>query len=310
MRPYLSLGLPIVLIAIAFWYLLRQYKRVFVDWHRELSVRKVGFYSAVILGKALITLFLIIMIHNNFHNDHRLELLLYINLFFVFAVLQSSYAFGEFKARIQYIYLYAKRFFEERSADATEFRDRILTLFNKSYSYGIRLLIIAAFILVFLPNITVFVAANIFYVFFVLFLVLVAATLNNVIYFGLLALIVYQYDPVSMSIADMNWYVFILAFLILLIGFLVETRLDNRMFFVKTVMSVKSFRFHLGYEIIQETNDYIIYQNLVNGYYYFYFRITGLVIVYDSLVNIKQSVLLQRKMIQKGKQYLRESHEL
>lgn len=310
MRAYISIGLPIVLIAIAFWYLLRQYKRVFVDWHKELTMKKVGMYSIVIVIKALVALFFIVMIHNNFHSDHRIELILFVLLFFTFAVIQSSFSFGEFKARILYIYLYAKQFFEARSSDATKFRDRILTLFDKSYSYVIRLLIISAFIIVFIPNITVFIAANIFYVLFILMLVLIAAVLNNVIYFGLLALIVYQYDPASISFMDMNWYVMLLAFLILLIGFVVETRLDNRMFFIKTVMTVKSFKFHLGYEVIYHTNDLIIYQNMVNGFYYFNYRITGLVIVYDSLVNLKQSIFLQRKMIQKGKQYLRKSHEI
>ena len=310
MRAYISIGLPVVLIAIALLYLLRQYKRVFVDWHKELTVKKVAYYSVVIVIKAVVALFLVIMIHNNFHNDHRFELLLFVLLFFGFAVIQTSFSFGEFKARVRYIYLYGSRFFQQRSADATEFRDRAKQLLNRSYSYGIRLLIITAFILVFLPNITVFVAANLFYMFFLVFLLLVAAILNNVIYFGLLALIVYQYDPVSISISDMNWYVLLLSILILLIGFVVETRLDNRMFFVKTVMSVKSFKFHLGYEIVHESNELIIYQNMVNGLYYFYYRITGLVIMYESLVNIKQSVILQRKMIQKGKQYLRETKEI
>ena len=310
MRAYISIGLPIVLITIAFWYLLRQYKRVFVDWHKELTIRKVSIYSLLILAKALVALFFVVMIHNNFHTDHQLELVLFVLLFFTFAVIQSSFSFGEFKARILYIYMYAKAFFEARSSDATVFRDNIQNIFNKSYSVIIRIGIITAFIVVFIPNITVFIAANIFYVLFILLLVLIAAVLNNVIYFGLLALIVYQYDPASITLSDMNWYVMLLALLILLIGFVVETRLDNRMFFIKTVMSVKSFKFHLGYDVIYQTNDLIIYQNMVNGFYYFNYRITGLVIVYESLVNLKQSVILQRKMIQKGKQYLRQSHEI
>lgn len=310
MRAYISIGLPIVLITIAFWYLLRQYKRVFVDWHKELTIQKVSIYSFVILAKALIALFFVVMIHNNFHSEHQVELVLFVLLFFTFAVIQSSFSLGEFKARILYIYLYAKAFFEARSTDATVFRDTIKELFNKSYSIIIRLGIVTAFILVFIPNITVFIAANIFYVLFILLLVLIAAILNNVIFFGLLALIVYQYDPASITFSDFNWYVMLLALLILLIGFVVETRLDNRMFFIKTVKSVKSFKFHLGYEVVYQSNDLIIYQNLVNRLYYFNYRITGLVIVYESLVNLKQSIFLQRKMIQKGKQYLKQSHEI
>jgi hypothetical protein len=134
--------------------------------------------------------------------------------------------------------------------------------------------------------------------------------LNNVIFFGIIGLIVFQYDPASINLSNANLYILTLTFLIILTGLVVETRMDNRMFFVKTVMSVKSFKWHLGYEKIHQSNEVIIYQNLVNHYYYFNYRITGLVIVYDSIIDLRLSPYITRKMIQKGTQYLRETHEI
>jgi hypothetical protein len=310
MRYYLSFGLPIVLLVIAFWFLIRQYRQVFMNWHKELTVKKILFYSVVIIVKAFIVLFILILIHNNFHDDHLIELTLFLSIFFVFAIVQSSYSFGGFLGRIQYIYHYAKEFFQQRSTNANTFRDSIVKTFKQPYSFMIKVGTILAFILVFTPNITVFVAANILYLFFIALLLIISMLLNNIIYFGIISLIVFQYEPSSIMLNDFNWYILTLTFLILLIGFVLETRMDNRMFFVKTVMNVKSFKWHLGYEQIHQTEDVIIYQNLVNHYYYFNYRITGLVIVYDSLINLRLSPFLARKMIQKGTQYLRQSNEM
>lgn len=310
MRYYITFGLPIVLLVIGFWFLLHQYRRIFINWHKELTFRKIAFYSSVILIKALLLMFLIILVHNNFHDDHIIELTLFLSLFFVFAIVQSSYSFGGFIGRIKYIYRYAKQFFQARSTNANEFRDNFNKTTNQPYSVLVKILVIILFFLVFIPNITVFVAANIIYLFFILFLLIVSMLLNNVIYFGIIGLIVFQYDPASIVISDINWYILSLTFLIILIGFVLETRMDNRMFFVKTVMSVKSFKWHLGYDRIFSSDNVIIYQNLVNHYYYFNYRITGLVIVYDSLIDIRLSPFLARKMIQKGTQYLKETHEI
>lgn len=310
MRYYLSFGLPIVLLTIAFWFLLRQYRIVFINWRHELTIQKILYYSVQVLIKALIMLGLIIMIHNTFHSDHLLELTLFIGVFFIFSIIQSAYSLGGFIARIKYIYYYAKDFFTKRSMDATVFRNKIKIVTSQPYSFVAKLIIIIAFVVIFIPNITLFVTANILYLFFIFFLLLIAALLNNVIYFGVTALIIFQYDPVSITFSDMNWYVVVLTFMILLIGFVVETRMDNRMFFVKQIMSVKSFNFKLGYEEIYRSNTIIIYQNYINHFYYFYYRVTGLVIVYESLVDLRISPMIAKKMIQKGTQYLKQTSEL
>jgi len=310
MRYYLSFGLPIVLITIAFWFLLRQYHIVFVNWRKELTVRKILYYSTQIVFKAVLMLFLIIMIHNNFHSDHLLELTMFVLIFLLFSILQSSYSFGGFIGRIRYIFYYARDFFKKRSIDATVFKNKIQGVVNQPYSYFVKLLVILLFLIVFIPNITIFVSANILYLFFIFFLLLLAALLNNIIYFGLTALIVFQYDPVSITFSEANWIIILLTLMILLTGFVLETRMDNRMFFVKSVMSVKKFNFKLGYEQIYRSNSIIIYQNYLNHYYFFYYRVTGLVIVYDSLVDLRVSPLIARKMVQKGTQYLKQSKEI
>lgn len=298
------------MLSIAFWFLLRQYRFIFANWHKELTLRKILYYSIQVIVKALLMLLLIIMIHNNFHTEHLLELTLFILLFFLFSIIQSSYSISGFLARLRYIVYYAKDFFKKRSIDATVFRNKIQGVVNQPYSTFAKVIIIVLFILAFIPNITIFVTANVLYLLFIFFLLLLAAVLNNIIYFGLTALIIFQYDPVSVTFGDINGYVVALTMLILIIGFIVETRMDNRMFFVKSVMSVKSFNFKLGYEEIYRSKNIVIYQNYINHFYFFYYRVTGLVIVYTSIVDLRISPTLAKKMIQKGTQYLKESKEI
>ncbi len=310
MRYVLSFGLPVVLLGLGFWFLLHQYRSFFRSWYKEVTWHKVLIYSGEIVAKALISLLLIVLIHNNFHEQHLIELTLFLALFFGFSILQSSFSINGFFSRIRYIYRYAKMFFLKRSEDANEFRDKLTEAASGSYSFVIKAAVVIAFLVLFLPNITVFVAANIFYFLFLLGLILLATLLNNIVYFGISALIAFQYDPGSITFGDFNPLVMTLTFVILLVGFVVETRLDNRMFFIKTVMNVKSFKFHLGYQEIYRSGSIIIYRNLVNGYYYFYYRITGLVIVYDSYADLSISGAITRKMIRKGTQYLKETNEI
>ncbi|QMS84596.1 hypothetical protein [Candidatus Xianfuyuplasma coldseepsis] len=310
MRVYISFGLPIVLLTIAFWFIIRQYRIMFINWHKELSVKKIALYSGQIIVKTVVVLLLIILIHNRFHEDQLLEVLLFVGLLFTFAIVQSAYSFSGFVARIHYIYRYASTFFKRHSETANEMKDKYQGTIKSSYSYLIKLLILIAFIITFLPNITLFVLSNVVYVIVIIGLLLIAALLNNVIYFGLTTLIIFQYDPASISLVDANYLVMSVSFIVLAIGFIVETRMDNRMFFIKAVKTVKSFKFYLGYEMVYESNSIIIYQNVINHYYYFYYRITGLVIVYDSLMDLRETKFLTYKMIQKGTQYLRANEEL
>lgn|GEM_PF-1566000 len=301
----ISIVLPISLLILAIWFIRINYNSYIYNWRNELTVKKIFYYGVPAIIKSAVLLFLVIFIHNHFHSDHYLELTLFITIYIVVAIIQSAYSFGGFISRFKYISTYALKLFRTKSMEAETFKDKLLENSFIRYSLLIRSLIVISFLVLFLPNISIFVVSNIFYFLVVISLLLLSLVLNNLIYFGLISLMIFQYDPTEISFINVNYVVLILSYLTILVGMVIETRMDNRMFKMIANRMIKDINFKKGYIQIYQTKQTIVYQNTVNKYYYVYYRLHGIVTVFESMFDAKISNSIIRKMIFKGTQYLR-----
>lgn len=309
MEYFVSVILPILLLILGFWFIKINYRSYFLNWKKELTLSKILRYGSLAVSKSIIILILIIIIHNNFHNDHRLELFLFILLYLLFATFQSAYSIGGFISRMKYVGLYALSMFRKKSKEADDYIDKVFDSSFLRFSFLIKILIVIVFIIIFTPSITIFVVSNIFYFLIILSMLLLSLILNNIIYFGLISLIIYQFDPIGISISEVNYIVLTSSYLVILVGIVIETRMDNRMFRIVASRMVKSLNFKKGYTMIYYKKNKIVYQNKINNYYYVYFRLNGIVTVFESMYDAKLTNFLVRKMIFKGTQYLREFDE-
>ncbi len=305
----ISIVLPILLLILAAWFISINYRAYIVNWGKELTTKKVLSYGFIVFIKTSIMYTIIIIIHLNFHKDHNLELVLFTGLYFIAAILQSAYSFGGFISRVKFIGNYSLSKFRKKSKEAEDFKNKIKDSAFEHYSTLIKAVVIIAFIVLFIPNISIFVISNIFYFLLIISFILLSLLLNNLIFFGLVSLMIFQYDPIGISLSEINFVVLFLSFIVLFIGVVIETRLDNRMFSIIASRMIKSINFNKGYTPIYQTKGIIVYQNKVNSYYYTYYRYNGIVVVFESFFDAKLSNYIVRKMINKGSQYLKYNGE-
>lgn len=310
MQVIIPIVLPILLLIMAFWFIKINYRSYVINWKNELTIKKVLNYGIIAFLKSSILFILIIVIHNYFHSDHLLELILFIGLYIVFAIIQSSYSIGGFLSRMKYIGKYSLSTFRKKSKEADNLLEKIIDEPFLKYSVLIKIIIIISFLFIFTPNITIFVISNIYYFLIIISLILLSLVLNNIIYFGLISLIIFQFHPVNISFFDVNYIVLILSYLVLLVGIIFETRMDNRMFKIIASRTVKDLNFKIEYTQVYNRKDIVVYQNNLNKYYYVYFRLNGIVTVFESMFDAKLSDFLVRKMVFKGTQYLKEFGEI
>ena len=306
MEHIIPVILAVLLLILGFWFIKNNYRSYMTNWRKEITVRKLYSYGIIAVVKSLVLFVLIIVIHNYFHSDHRIELIMFILIYILLAIFQSAYSFGGFLSRIKYIFNYSINIFKKRSKDAETFRHEVFNDSFSKFSSLIRVLVFISFIIFFMPNITLFVFSNFLYVLLVVSLLLLSLVLNNIIYFGLISLIVFQIDPVGISFGSVNLGVLFLSYFIILIGIVIETRMDNRMFRLVASRMVKSLNFDKGYEIVYYRKNIVVYQNVINKNYYVYYRMNGIVTVFESMFDAKLTDFLVRKMIFKGTQYLRK----
>ena len=306
MEHIIPVILAVLLLILGFWFIKNNYRSYMTNWRKEITVRKLYSYGIIAVVKSLVLFVLIIVIHNYFHSDHRIELIMFILIYILLAIFQSAYSFGGFLSRIKYIFNYSINIFKKRSKDAETFRHEVFDDSFSKFSSLIRVLVFISFIIFFMPNITLFVFSNFLYVLLVVSLLLLSLVLNNIIYFGLISLIVFQIDPVGISFGSVNLGVLFLSYFIILIGIVIETRMDNRMFRLVASRMVKSLNFDKGYEIVYYRKNIVVYQNVINKNYYVYYRMNGIVTVFESMFDAKLTDFLVRKMIFKGTQYLRK----
>jgi hypothetical protein len=304
MTYFISIALPIILLLFAVWFMRLNYRAYFINWRKELTFQKVLKYGLPIIIKSSILYFLIIVIHNYVHSEHRLELVLFILLFFVLSITQSAYSIGGFVSRIKFIFNYSVKQFNKKSEEADKFIARLFHDSFSKYTFFVKVVITASFLVFFLPNIGLFIASNIYFFLIIISFLLLSFMLNNIIYFGLISLMIFQYDPVSISFVNVNVIVVILSYLVLVAGFVIETRFDNRMFLIVGSRLIKKMNFGTKYYKMLQTRHHVVYQNTLNKNYYVYYRLNGIVLIFESYYDAKLSIFIVKKMIQKGIQYL------
>lgn len=310
MRYFTGIILPTVLLFIGLWYSLNIHKKYLVEWRKDTNIKQFFLFAFPTLIKSIVIITLIILIHNTYHSEEYVELILFILVFFVFSVLQSTWSLSGFLTKSKNLYYNAKHFYRDKSTKADKFVDKIIDIFVGQGEIIVKVIVFIGFIFVFIPNITLFITSNIIYFLGLILLIGLSLIMNNIIYFGFVSLMIYQFDPVSISFTNVNWLVLILSYLVIILGLSLENRLEKKMFFIITVMEVKKFNFKLGYDILLDKKHVIIYQNLVNKYYYVYYRNIGLVTVYYCDFDISLSDTVMRELIKEGKNYLLRTNDL
>lgn len=304
MRYFVSVILPIILIAGGLTYAFYVQKKYYSRWFKEISFKKFSLFIFPTLIKSLIIYVLVIIIHNSFHNDQYMELIAMILLFFTFSIIQSAYSLSAFLSRGESLLYTVANYYKDKGERVDKFFNKLLDLAAGAGSTVVKIMIIVGFFLVFIPNISLFITTNILY--FILFILLIGLSLlmNNILYFGLISLMIFQIEPVSMSFTDINYPVMLLSYLVILTGLSLENRLETKMFFVINILEVKKLNFNLGYTQIKNNKSIVLYQNQVNQYYYVYFRQLGLVVVYYCDFKVELSNYVIRYMIKQGKRAL------
>lgn len=310
MRYFLSIALPLILLTLGLWYSFIIHKRYLLMWRKEASFKEFLIYAFPTFFKSIVIMSLIIFIHNTFHTHDYTELVLFILVFFVFSIVQSPWSLGGFLTKSKTLLHNAKFFYRDKSTRADRFVNKIIDIFVGQGQILIKILIFIGFIIIFIPNITLFITTNILYFLLLFILVGLSLIMNNIIYFGFVSLMIFQFDPVSISFTNINYLVLILSYLVIILGLTLENRLEKKMFYVITVMEVKKFNFKLGYNTLRDKKNVIIYQNVINRYYYVYFRNIGLVVVYYCDFDISLSIAVQNQLIKDGKKYLLINNEL
>lgn len=303
MENFIFITLAVIFLVISYFYASNMYYKQLHNWNNEITIKKVFVYFTPIVIKSLIALFLIILIHNSFHDEHLFELTLFIFVFFLFSIFQSSFSIVGFFNRNKYAYGTFLDYFRVSSEKVNGMFKNLSETIN-GVTLLIRVLIIAGFIAIFIPNISFVVTTNIIFLMLIVLMIGLSLLQNNIIYFGLTSLFVFQINKMVITFDNIPYLVLLISFLILVVGVTLETRLERRMFVLIKVLPVKRLNFHLGYDIVWDKNSIIIYQNQVNRYYYTYFRKIGVVVVYHSIYDAKISYIVLNKMIKYGKKYL------
>ncbi len=296
--------IPIVLLVIGFVMSYHIHKISLSTWAKDFKLRNIATYALPTFAKSLLLMGMMIFIHNSLHDHHYIELTFFILIFAVFSIIQSPYSTMGFISRNRNLIQYAAAFFKEKSERADKFVNRISEIFVTNAVFIMKFLVLLSFLIIFLPNISFFITSNIIFFVALVGLLLFSLLLNNLIYFGLVSIMVFQIDPVSITFTNINYITFILSYITILIGLSFENRLQNKMFFFVTMMEVKRFNFKLGYETLHDKNRVTIYQNMINHYYYVYYRNIGLVTVYDCDFDLNKSKQLKKLLVKEGKSYL------
>lgn len=299
----------IMLMGIAFWYLLKFNSNQLKNWFDEITFKKVATYGLGILLKSLIVMVLIIFIHNSFHEDHFIELTLFIIIFFIYSIVQSGYSVSGMLNRNKHVTASFIDFFKLSTNRLNKVINSIEDKYFVQASVLIKVAVVVAFALIFIPTASLYLTTNVLFLIIIAFFIVLSLLQNNIIFFGLTSLIVFQFNNGAVSFTDYNGWALMVSFLIIVIGTAVETRLERRMFILIRSMEVKRFNFNLGYTKTYESKSIIMYENIINHYYYIYYRKTGIVLVYHSLLDPKVSSFLLRRMVKYGIEYLKKYGE-
>lgn len=292
------------LLVLAFWFISKNYKQIYkgykIDWSDKLFFLKVFW----ILIKTSISLFVIILIHNLFHHEKYLPMMLLGLVFIVISILQSEYARVGFQSRIKYILNYIERTFLKRKKE-------VLNLFKglehdefDRYLMSVKVLLLIVLFFIFLSQLGILVITNLFFVIVISSLVILTFILNNLIYFGFTSLIVLQYNPELITFSNFSFYIISIAFIITFIGMLFDSIFNQRICIITGSFYIKDIHFDDKFKLVYRTRKILIYQNKINRMYYLHYRSVGYVLSFESYYDAKLYKSIQKKMIHTGKMFL------
>ncbi len=308
MNYVVGIFLPVGLLIVGLYYSISIHRAKLRTSHVP-SIKEILIFLLPAFFKSVIGMSMILLIHNSFHDDHLVELVFFVILLFMFSIFQSSYSLGSFLTRSRSLIRYSTTFFRDSSQRADQFVNRAIDILLGKGQLFIKIIIFLLFIVVFIPNITIFITGNVLYFSIIFLLLALSLLMNNIVYFGIISLLIFQVDPISIHLNNINYLVLILSYLVMLLGFSIEDRLEDKMFYIINVMEVKRFNFKLGYNILYNTKRIIIYQNIINKYYYVYFRDVGIVTVFYTAFDLSLSNQITRQLIREGKAVLIKNSE-
>lgn len=304
MKYFISIVLPIILTSFGLYYAFHIQRKYYKEWIKDFTLQQFFIYIIPTFIKSVIIYGLIIFIHNSVHESQYVVMILYILVFFGYSIIQSSYSISAFLSRGETLVYRMTHFYQDNGERVDKFFNRLLDVIQGAGSLFVKILIIIGFFIVFIPNISLFITTNILYFLLFILLIMLSLIMNNILYFGLISLMIFQIEPVSLSFNNINFIVMGASYVVILIGLSLENRLERKMFFVVNVLEVRKLNFNLGYSQIRNNKQYILYQNQVNHYYYIYFRQIGLVVVFHCDFKVELSNHVINYMIKQGKRTL------
>ncbi len=292
------------LTILAFWFISKNYRRFYknykIDWSDKLFFLKV----LLILFKTCISLFVIILIHNLYHNEKYLLMMVFVVAFIAASILQSEYARVGFQARIKYINIYIQRTFLKSKKEV----QRLFKGFENDefdrYLLIVKILLLLVLFFIFLSQISILIITNLFLLIVIYSLILLTFILNNLIYFGFTSFIVLQYSSELIKFNNFNFYIISIAFIITFIGMIFDSIFNQRICIITGSYYIKSIHFDEKFNLVYRTGKIQIFQNRINRMYYLHYRTVGYVLAFESYYDAKIYKSIQKKMIHLGKIYL------
>jgi len=296
--------ITISLLVIALWFISKNYRQLYKGYKIDWSDKKFILRLLFLLMKAVLSLFVIIIMHNLYHNESYLYMMMTGIAYVAVSILQSEYARVGFQSRIKFILNYIERVFLKKKKEAQNlFRGLGNDEFDR-YLVIVKVLLLIILFFVFLSQIGYFILGNLFYVAVISSFFLLTFLLNSLIYFGFTSLVLLQYAPGIIDISSANYYILSVAFVIIFIGMLFDNVFNERICIITGSFYIKDISFDDHYHFVYRTNRIAMYQHKTNRMYYVYYRSVGYVISFESYYDAKEYMSIIKKMIEMGKRFL------
>ncbi|XFA98112.1 hypothetical protein ACAG96_04320 [Candidatus Izemoplasma sp. B36] len=292
------------LVVLAIWFIRKNYRHFYKGYKIDWSDNKFVFKLLFILLKTIISLTLVIILHNLYHNEHFILMIIFSAIYIALSIFQSEYARVGFQSRVKYIINYIERIFLKRKKQAiTIFKSLDNDEFDK-YLIVVKILLLIILTFIFLSQISYFILTNLFYVMIISSFFLLTFILNSLIYFGFTSLVLLQYIPNAINFSSINYYIVSVAFIIIFIGLLFDSIFNERICIITGNYMIKHVKFDDNFNFVHRTSKVVIYQHNINRMYYLHFRTVGYVISFESYYDAKEYKSIIRKMIISGKKFL------
>lgn len=304
MPDWIFLLIALSLVVIAMWFIRKNYKHFYRGYKVDWSDKKFFLKLLLIFLKTSISLFAIIIMHNFYHNEQYVYMILLAIAYIAISILQSEYARVGFQSRIKFIINYVERIFLKRKKQAQNLLKGLDNDDFDRYLVVVKVLLLIILFVIFLSQIGYFLLTNLIYVLIVSSFIILTFILNSLIYFGFTSLILMQTIPGVISFSNFNYYILSISLVIIFIGMLFDRIFNERICVITGNYYIKHIDFDDHYNIVYRMNKIVIYQQKINRMYYVYYRSVGYVISFESYYDAKQYKSVLKKMVNSGKKFL------